>query len=144
MDRAATHTTPPRARTLLCTYLNYLSAALNPIIYGVMNRSFRAEYKKILLCRKTQVGTPQDSSKNARTLRNTAHAVVLLKRCATPDKNELEMTKQPCSPLAKQEVLESAASENVELLLVQSRSSSPCYGKAALSNSFPPSSSKQQ
>ena len=144
MDRAATHTTPPRARTLLCTFLNYLSAALNPIIYGVMNRSFRAEYKKILLCRKTQVGTPQDSSKNARTLRNTAHAVVLLKRCATPVKNELEMTKQPCCPLAKQEVLESAASENVELLLVQSRSSSPCYGKAALSNSFPPSSSKQQ
>lgn len=144
MDRAATHTTPPRARTLLCTYLNYLSAALNPIIYGVMNRSFRAEYKKILLCRKNQVGTPQDSSKNARTLRNTAHAVVLLKRCATPVKNELEVTKQPCSPLANQEVLESAASENVELLLVQSRSSSPCYGKAASSNSFPPSSSKQQ
>lgn len=44
---------PSRSTTVLCTYLGYLSCAINPVIYGVMNRAFRAEYKSIILCKKT-------------------------------------------------------------------------------------------
>lgn len=36
---------------LAYTYFAYTSSALNPIIYGIMNRSFRSEYLKLLRCR---------------------------------------------------------------------------------------------
>ena len=36
---------------LAYTYFAYTSSALNPIIYGIMNRSFRVEYLKLLRCR---------------------------------------------------------------------------------------------
>ena len=36
---------------LAYTYFAYTSSAINPIIYGIMNRSFRAEYLKLLRCR---------------------------------------------------------------------------------------------
>ncbi|XP_068688270.1 allatostatin-A receptor-like [Montipora foliosa] len=95
-DRIAqSHTTPPRTRTLLCTYLNYLSAALNPFIYGIMNRSFRAEYHKILLCRKNSVVTPDISEKNIWTLRNAARASIIWKRFVFPVSNASEIA---CSP----------------------------------------------
>lgn len=132
MDRVATHTTPPRARTLLCTYLNYFSAALNPFIYGVMNRSFRAEYKRILLCRKTQIVTPQITGKNLRTFRNTARAAVLWKRCTAPVSNKVEMTRVACS--RKQGPSDSTVPGNEELLLSPSRSSTPCSGVVSFSN----------
>ena len=142
MDRAATHTTPPRARTLLCTYLNYLSTALNPVLYGIMNRSFRAEYKKILLCRKTQAALPQTTSKNIRTFRNTARAAMLLKRRVAPVNIDVETLKVACP--CRQEVLDSAASDNVELLLSPSRSSSACSRVVSLSQISGTSSLKLQ
>ena len=36
---------------LAYTYFAYTSSAINPVIYGIMNRSFRVEYLKILRCR---------------------------------------------------------------------------------------------
>ena len=36
---------------LAYTYFAYTSSAINPFIYGVLNRSFRAEYLKLLRCR---------------------------------------------------------------------------------------------
>lgn len=36
---------------LAYTYFAYTSSAINPIIYGIMNRSFRVEYLKLLRCR---------------------------------------------------------------------------------------------
>ena len=36
---------------LAYTYFAYTSSAINPIIYGIMNRSFRLEYLKLLKCR---------------------------------------------------------------------------------------------
>ena len=33
---------------LAYTYFAYTSSAINPIIYGIMNRSFRVEYLKFL------------------------------------------------------------------------------------------------
>ena len=36
---------------LAYTYFAYTSSAINPIIYGIMNRSFRMEYLKLLRCR---------------------------------------------------------------------------------------------
>ena len=36
---------------LAYTYFAYTSSAINPIIYGIMNRSFRVEYLKLLKCR---------------------------------------------------------------------------------------------
>ena len=36
---------------LAYTYFAYTSSAINPIIYGIMNRSFRLEYLKLLRCR---------------------------------------------------------------------------------------------
>ena len=132
MDRVAIHTTPPRARTLLCTYLNYLSVALNPVIYGVMNRSFRAEYKRILLCRKTQVLTSQITSLNIRTLRNAARAAVLWKKCVVPVSNEAKMIKVASPPI--QEISNSEVADNGELLLAPSRSSSLCSGVVSFSN----------
>lgn len=36
---------------LAYTYFAYTSSAINPVIYGIMNRSFRVEYLKLLRCR---------------------------------------------------------------------------------------------
>ena len=36
---------------LAYTYFAYTSSAINPLIYGIMNRSFRVEYLKLLKCR---------------------------------------------------------------------------------------------
>ena len=126
MDRVATDTTPSRTRTLLCTYLNYLSAVLNPFIYGVMNRSFRAEYKRILLCRKTQIEVPQAGNKGIRAFRNTARAAVIWKRRIAPDSKEEVTTvasRKQGSPL-----------ENGDLLLGHLRSPSPCSGVVSFSH----------
>lgn len=130
MDRVAPDTTPPRSRTLLCTYLNYLSAALNPFIYGVMNRSFRAEYKRILLCRKTQIDVPQVGSKAIRTFRSTARAAVIWKtRIASDDKVEMSTVASH-----KEDISDTFPLENGDLLLGNSRSSSPCSGVVSFSH----------
>lgn len=126
MDRVATATTPPRPRTLLCTYLNYLSAVLNPFIYGVMNRSFRAEYKRILLCRKTQIDAPQAGSKGIRTLTNTARAAVIWRRRIVPD------SKEEITTVASRK--KDSALQNGDLLLGHLRSPSPCSGAVSFSH----------
>lgn len=133
MDRVVSQTTPPRPRTLLCTYLNYFSAALNPFIYGVMNRSFRVEYKRILLCRKIQAVTPQNTEKYIRTLRNTARAAILWKRCVAPISNEVEMSKETCSS-QRQEIPASAEHGKDKMLPVLSRKLSPCSGVVSFSD----------
>ena len=130
MDRVDPDTTPPRSRTLLCTYLNFLSAALNPFIYGVMNRSFRAEYKRLLLCRKTQIDVPQAGSKAIRTFRNTARAAVIWKaRIASDDK--VEMSKVASH---KKHISDTVPTENGEILIENSRSSTPCSGVVTFSH----------
>ena len=130
MDRIAPDTTPPRSRTLLCTYLNYLSAALNPFIYGVMNRSFRAEYKRILLCRKTQIDVPQAGSKAIRKFRNTARAAVIWKvRIASDDKVEM-----PKVASHKKHISDTVPTENGDILIENSRSSTPCSGEVTFSH----------
>lgn len=40
-----------RRMYLAYTYFAYISSAVNPFIYGVMNRSFRVEFLKLLRCR---------------------------------------------------------------------------------------------
>lgn len=42
----------PRGIQLLYTYLGATSSAINPCIYGLMNRYFRSEYLKIILCKR--------------------------------------------------------------------------------------------
>ena len=57
---------PTLPRQLYLTYalLAYTSSTINPFIYGVFNRTFRKEFKKILVCvfrlRKNQVMSDQD------------------------------------------------------------------------------------
>ena len=130
MDRVDPNTTPPRSKTLLCTYLNYLSAALNPFIYGVMNRSFRAEYKRIILCRKTQIDVLQAGSKAIRTFRNTARAAVIWKARIASD-NKVEMSKVASH---KQDISDTVSLQNGHGLLSNSRSSSPCSGVITFSH----------
>lgn len=43
----------PRGAYLCYLYFAYISSALNPIIYGVMNKTFRRELLSVLLLRKT-------------------------------------------------------------------------------------------
>ncbi|XP_031556400.1 5-hydroxytryptamine receptor 4-like isoform X2 [Actinia tenebrosa] len=45
----------PRGAYLCYLYFAYISSALNPIIYGVMNKTFRRELFSVLLLRKTEV-----------------------------------------------------------------------------------------
>ena len=130
MDRIDPDNTPPHSRTLLCTYLNYLSAALNPFIYGVMNRSFRAEYKRILLCRRTQTDVPQAGGKAIRTFRNTALAAVIWKTRIAPD-DKVEMPK--VAP-HKKNIPDTVPLENGVVFLRNSRSSSPCSGVVTFSH----------
>lgn len=131
MDRVDSFSTPPRGRTLLCTYLNYLSAAINPFIYGVMNRSFRAEYKRILLYRKRRAVTPEKTQRNIRTLRSTARAAMLWKKCVAPISNEVQVSNATCSQ--RKEELEITAGKG-ELLSRPPRSSSLCSGVVSFSN----------
>ena len=48
IDAATGEPTLPRQAYLTYVFLAYLSSAINPFIYGVMNRHFRREYKAIL------------------------------------------------------------------------------------------------
>lgn len=41
----------PRRVYYLYGLLIYTSSAINPVLYGLMNRSFRAEYKRIITCK---------------------------------------------------------------------------------------------
>lgn len=84
VDHLSPHTSSPRTKLLFCTYLNFLSAAVNPFIYSVMNRSFRAGYNRILRCRKFSVVTPEPSDKNTRILRNAARSSTLWERFVFP------------------------------------------------------------
>lgn len=45
-----THSLPP-GYSAVCFGLIYVNSAINPIIYGIMNKTFRAEYMKILQCK---------------------------------------------------------------------------------------------
>ena len=42
----------PRWGHLMYDYLMFMTAATNPLIYGLMNKSFRAEYTRIVTCNK--------------------------------------------------------------------------------------------
>ena len=48
IDAARGGPTLPRQAYLIYGFLGYLSSAINPVIYGLMNRHFRREYKAIL------------------------------------------------------------------------------------------------
>ena len=48
IDAARGGPTLPRQAYLIYGFLAYLSSAINPVIYGLMNRHFRREYKAIL------------------------------------------------------------------------------------------------
>ena len=48
----------PRWVHLMYDYLMFMTAATNPLIYGFMNKSFRAEYFRIVRCKKRCHGTP--------------------------------------------------------------------------------------
>ena len=54
-------TLPPEYPTI-CFTLIYLSSAVNPIIYGVMNHKFRKEFKNLLLSLKDGVARMCPSS----------------------------------------------------------------------------------
>ena len=43
----------PRQVYLFYLLSFYMSSAINPVLYALMNRAFRAEYKKIITCNKT-------------------------------------------------------------------------------------------
>ena len=47
----------PRWGHLMYDYLMFMTAATNPLIYGLMNKSFRAEYARIVRCNKRGHGT---------------------------------------------------------------------------------------
>ena len=48
IDAARGGPTLPRPAYLTYGFLAYLSSAINPVIYGAMNRHFRREYKAIM------------------------------------------------------------------------------------------------
>ena len=51
----------PRWVHLMYDYLVFMAAATNPLIYGLMNKSFRAEYARIVKCKKRRNETPHFS-----------------------------------------------------------------------------------
>ena len=57
----------PRQVYVMYTYLGQLSTAINPIIYGVMNKTFREEYKKFLDTFKCQEENEESNSVSADT-----------------------------------------------------------------------------
>ena len=44
----------PRSVQLLCTFLLFFSSTVNPFIYAGTNETFRAEFRRALLCRKNE------------------------------------------------------------------------------------------
>ena len=52
----------PLFLTLLGTLLVYMTSCVNPFIYGFMNRSFKAEFKKCLIPRKKRSSVAAESS----------------------------------------------------------------------------------
>ncbi|XP_028514443.1 melatonin receptor type 1C-like [Exaiptasia diaphana] len=71
----------PRQVYLMYTFLGQLSTTLNPVIYGVMNKTFREEYKKMLCCCKAaESGTPRtsksDNSQNSHPTKESKCSIV--------------------------------------------------------------------
>lgn len=54
----------PRQVFIFATCLWFLSSAINPIIYGIMNNNFRAEYKKMFRVVISSVGPQSDVSES--------------------------------------------------------------------------------
>lgn len=51
MQRFTSDAVVPRNVQLLCTFLLFFSSTINPFIYAGMNPSFRAEFRRTLLCK---------------------------------------------------------------------------------------------
>ena len=51
IERFASDATVPRNVQLLCPFLNFFSSTINPFIYAGMNPFFRAEFRRLLLCK---------------------------------------------------------------------------------------------
>ena len=51
IQRFASDVVVPRNIQLLCPFLMFFSSTINPFIYAGMNPSFRAEFRRILLCK---------------------------------------------------------------------------------------------
>lgn len=51
MQRFTSDAVVPRNVQLFCTFLLFFSSTINPFIYAGMNPSFRAEFRKTLLCK---------------------------------------------------------------------------------------------
>ena len=51
IQRFASDVVVPRNIQLLCPFLTFFSSTINPFIYAGMNPSFRAEFRRIFLCK---------------------------------------------------------------------------------------------
>ena len=52
----------PRNVQLLCTFLLFFSSTINPFIYAGTNEAFRAEFRRVLLCKNNQRINPLSST----------------------------------------------------------------------------------
>lgn len=57
----------PRNVQLLCTFLLFFSSTVNPFIYAGTNEAFRAEFRRVLLCKKNGRINPLSTSNMPRT-----------------------------------------------------------------------------
>ncbi|KAG5874871.1 hypothetical protein JTB14_035681 [Gonioctena quinquepunctata] len=48
----------PKDVVVVCLWLGYVSSTINPIIYTVFNRTFRAAFIRLLLCRCQRISRP--------------------------------------------------------------------------------------
>ena len=67
VDAIRGEVTFPRQVYVLYLLLGNMSAVINPFIYGVLNKSFRDEYKKMFFCKRHgRIGNMQESATNSK------------------------------------------------------------------------------
>lgn len=80
----------PRQMYLVYIYLGYGSSSINPIIYGIMNNSFRMEFLKFVPCLSNRVH-PTAPQRQSSLVMNNASVTSAAKVLSVPAKNQHEL-----------------------------------------------------
>ena len=82
----------PRSAYVLYTYMGGLSSAVNPVIYGFMNRRFRSEFKRVVCftCMRSVIVT-DNASKSLELQARRTHRILTVKNAFLSDHNKTDI-----------------------------------------------------
>ncbi|KAK2559966.1 Melatonin receptor type 1C [Acropora cervicornis] len=97
------HVPLPRWVHLMYDYLMFMTAATNPLVYGFMNKSFRAEYVRIAVRQGVKTGEQEGNGSPEKTKekRGQKPAIPAIPPCLHEVQQRLQIASRPLQPLAQ-------------------------------------------